>query len=187
MLKNKETLAAFTTLAIVFVTVLIPLVLIGIQIFNEAQDLYRQLTNNGGGEIAIFKSIEDFINGTIRNVFPNIHPVDISLSLDFDTYVKEGLNWLFRNVGSLVSSAASIALNFLIFLLAFFYLLKDGKKFKKKLVMLSPLPDKYDEEISDKLEIAVNSIIRGSITVALIQGFLTSIGFNIFGIRQRAQ
>lgn len=182
LMKHQESIAAVLTLLVVFFTVLIPLILIGAQIFREAQDLYVYLTNNGGGDINILVSIENNFNNFVRSIFPNIQPVNIASGIDFDLYIREGLNWLFRNVGSLLSSVTSITLNFLIFLLAFFYLLKDGKRFKKQLILLSPLPDKYDEEISDKLEIAINSIIKGSITVALIQGFLTGIGFNIFGV-----
>ncbi len=181
MMKHKESIAAGLTLFIVFVTVLIPLILIGTQIFREAQDLYVYLSNNGG-DINIFVNIENYFNNVIHKVFPSLEPLNIASSIDFDLYVREGLGWLFRNVGSLLSSAASFALNFLIFLLAFYYLLKDGKKFKKELVVLSPLPDKYDEEIASKLEIAINSIVRGSLTVAVIQGFLTGVGFNLFGI-----
>lgn len=179
---RKEGLAAFITIVVVSITVLIPLVLIGMQIFREAQDLYTYLTV-GDGKVAIFTNIENYLNTFIQNVFPEkIKPINLSLAFDFDSYVKDGLDWLFRNVGSLLSSVTGMTLNFLIFLFAFYYLLKDGDGFRKKLIKLSPLPDKYDEEISNKLEVAVNSIIRGSITVALIQGFLTGIGFYLFGI-----
>lgn len=179
-MKKWESLAAALTILLVFITVLIPLTFIGYQIFHEAQDLYLSIASEG--EVAVLSKIETFINTKIVSLIPGAQPVNFSEGSNIDTYVKESLNWLFRNVGSLLTSVTSFTLNFFIFLLAFFYLLKDGGRLKEELVFLSPLPDKYDEEISGKLEVAVNSIIRGSLTVAVIQGFLTGIGFATFGV-----
>ena len=69
-----------------------------------------------------------------------------------------------------------------IFLVALYYLFKDGHKLKKAVVALSPLRDIYDETIFSKLALAINSVIRGSLTVALVQGILTAVGFAIFGV-----
>mgnify|MGYP001572074651 FL=1 len=69
-----------------------------------------------------------------------------------------------------------------IFLVALYYLFKDGDKLKTAVVSLSPLQDIHDETIFNKLEVTINSVIRGSLAIALIQGILTAIGFAIFGV-----
>jgi predicted PurR-regulated permease PerM len=86
------------------------------------------------------------------------------------------------NLGRIFSSTASLALGLFISLVALFYLLRDGKRFKKTIMEASPLADKYDEQIMDKIERAVNSVIRGSLFTSLIKGVLATIGFMIFGI-----
>ena len=53
---------------------------------------------------------------------------------------------------------------------------------RKKLITLSPLADKYDEEISSRIGLAINSVIRGTLVLAIIQGFLTGIGLLLFGV-----
>jgi len=185
VVKNRRALAAILTILVVFSTVVAPLVLIGGQIFKEAQELYAYLTVQGG-DFAIATSLENFVNNLSSNFISSYKPLNISDKFDVNVYVQAVLNWLFKNVGSLLSSVASITVSSIVFLFAFYYLLKDGKKFKEKLIALSPLPDKHDEEISNKVEMAINYIIRGAISVALIQGFLTGLGFYLFGIQSPA-
>jgi predicted PurR-regulated permease PerM len=60
--------------------------------------------------------------------------------------------------------------------------LKDGRRFVKSLIALSPLADKYDQQIFDRMTVAINSVLRGQLFVALIQGFLSGLGFYIFGV-----
>ena len=69
-----------------------------------------------------------------------------------------------------------------IFLIAIYYLFKDGHKLKTAIIILSPLQDIHDETIFDKLALAINSVIRGNLAVALVQGVLTAIGFALFGV-----
>ena len=68
------------------------------------------------------------------------------------------------------------------FLISLFYFLRDGKSFTQYLKILSPLSDRQDEKILSRLFVAVNSVIKGALSIALIQGFLTGIGFWIFGV-----
>ena len=50
------------------------------------------------------------------------------------------------------------------------------------LIELSPLNDREDEGVFDRLELAVNSVIKGNLVIALVQGVLTTIGFMLFGV-----
>jgi predicted PurR-regulated permease PerM len=53
---------------------------------------------------------------------------------------------------------------------------------RKKIIEVSPFPRSQDEEIFTKLRMAIVSVVKGSMFVALIQGILTGLGFYIFGI-----
>ena len=68
------------------------------------------------------------------------------------------------------------------FLIAFYFFLKDGKKLKNYIVALSPLDDSDDELIVSRLKLAVSAAMKGNLLIGLIQGTLTGIGFAIFGV-----
>ncbi len=72
--------------------------------------------------------------------------------------------------------------NLLLVAVAFFFFLKDGTRFKESVIRLSPLNETYNHEITEKLEISIRSVLKGTLFIALIQGVLAGIGFLIFGI-----
>ena len=84
--------------------------------------------------------------------------------------------------GQIFSSISSLLLSLFIFFIALYYLLRDGKRVRQMLIELSPLNDREDEGVFDRLELAVNSVIKGNLVIALVQGVLTTIGFMLFGV-----
>ena len=87
-----------------------------------------------------------------------------------------------ENLSAVFSNVAKTTLGIFIFLIALYYLFKDGLKLKEAVVAFSPLKNTDDETIFTKLSSATNSVVKGTLLIALIQGILTAIGFIIFGI-----
>lgn len=168
------------TLAIVFIAVLIPLSFLVLQISLEAQDLYVYLTHEGN-RVQIIDTMNSIANRVSYKIFGESALISFD-SFDIATYIKSGLEWSFTNIDFVFSSFATIMFNAFILLIALFYMLKDGSRVRAMLTKLSPLNDEYDNLIFNKLERAINSVIRGSLVVAGIQGVLTGFGFFLFGI-----
>ena len=176
LVKGREGIASFLTLLIIIVFVFVPLVFLGLQISLEAKQLYLVLAE---------KNSQDAFLDVVRNIlnyFQSIIPFSSELTMDTDLYLKQGFNWLAQNFGAIFSGVANILIDFLIFLVALFFLFRDGYKLRRLLVKLSPLDDKDDNLILSKLEIAVNSVIKGRLLVAIVQGILIALGFFVFGI-----
>jgi len=163
--RERRGLAALLATVSVLIIVVVPIAFLSVQIFQEATQLYSSL------------DVEDVMQNLKRFI-----PVPVELSVDFSQYLKQGLNWLLQHLGSLFSNVAKVTLGIFVFLVALYYLFKDGQKLKKAIVALSPLQDVHDETIFSKLALAINSVIKGNLVVAFVQGILTAIGFTIFGV-----
>ena len=174
--RERSALAALLATISVLVVVIVPLTFLGVQIFQEATQLYSSLTQNGG-VTDLSRGVGDAIQSLKR-----FFPVPIEFSLDVNQYLKQGLSWLLQHLGPLFTNVAKAIVGVFIFLVALYYLFKDGHKLKAAVIALSPLQDIHDETIFKKLALAVDSIIKGSLAVALVQGILTAIGFTIFGV-----
>jgi len=174
--RQRQGIAALITAVIIITVVLVPVVLLGIQIFQEAQQLYSSVTEGGGKDniLNAVKEITDYLQKYI--------PVPIEFSLNFDKYLEHGLDWLLGNIGSVFSNFAKITLKLFIFLIALYYLLKDRETLKNAIVDISPLTDIDNEKILNIIKSAINSVIKGNLTVAVIQGVLTAAGFAVFGV-----
>lgn len=180
ILGDWPSVAALLTVVISVFIILLPLVLIAVLVGNEARDLYLSL-GEGSGRSAIaelFLRADELFSGTI----PGLGEFSRDISANIDTYTKEGLQWITQHTGAIFSSISSLILSFFIFFIALYYLLRDGKRVRQTLIDLSPLGDKEDEGVFERLELTVNSIIKGNLSIAFVQGVLTGIGFTLFGV-----
>ncbi|MCX6754686.1 MAG: AI-2E family transporter [Candidatus Nomurabacteria bacterium] len=174
--KQNKGLSAFITTLIVIITVITPFVLFSNQIFKEATILYSSIVNNGG-----LSNLSVFITSKLHILEKNI-PIPVDISFSFDEYLKSVLNWFINNTGSLFSNIISIAGSSLIFIITLYYLFKDGKELKEYIIKLSPLKYTHDQTIFTKLSLDINSVIIGSLLIAILQGIFIAIGFILFGI-----
>ncbi len=172
--------AAFLTVIVGVFAILLPLSLVGVLVGNEARGLYASLDQGSGRSViaGMFLQVDETFGGTI----PGLGEFSRDISVNVDTYAKEALQWITSHAGEIFSGVSQLLLSFFIFFIALYYLLRDGKRVRQILIDLSPLNDKDDEGVFDRLELAVNSVIKGNLMLALIQGVLTTVGFTIFGV-----
>lgn len=173
--RGRESLAASLTTIVAVILVLVPISILGTQIFKESSHLYQSLVSEGGSGFS--GSVENILN-QVRLILP----ISPEFEFDFGQYAKQGLEILIQNFGTVFSSFAKLLLNLLVFITAFYFFLKDGRKLKNYLVALSPLDDTNDELIVSRLKLAVSAAVKGNLTIGLIQGALTGVGFAIFGV-----
>ncbi len=168
-----EVFAAVMTLIVFLLILLGPLFLVGFQVASEIKSLYAKIA--GGGSFAFLNQITGYIESQVAVYIPNF-------SLNLSAYSEQVLRWVTGNTNAFFQGVGSFVLGIFLCLLAFYYFLKDGHMLKNFFLKTSPLPDEDDKKVLFKMKNAVNSIIRGSLAVAVIQGILTGIGFAIFGI-----
>ena len=173
-LNNKKLpnwLSAFLTIFLFTIVLCGPILGIGVIVFNQSQDVYHTVVNSGGAK-PFLSSIENKVN----NLLPE------AINLDINQKTKDFVFYVSKNIANIFSATISAFFSFLLMLLIIFYFLKDGKKWKKAIVILSPLEDKDDEKIISRLVFSVNAVIRGYLFISLVQGILMGIGLWLFDI-----
>ncbi len=168
---SPSSLSSLLTVILFSVMLCGPLLGIGVIIFNQSQDLYHAV--GGGGNVGPFL---DSIGDTINRFLPQ------GVSFDIQTKASEFISYVSGNVANIFSATLSAFFSFILMLLIVFYCLKDGTRWKRAIVILSPLGDKDDEKIMERLSVAVNGVIMGNLLIAFAQGILMGFGLWIFGI-----
>lgn len=164
-------LAALTTVLLFLIVLCGPLLSISALVFNQSQGLYESVTASGDVTPYIEK-----LNASVTSILP------AGVDFDVSKKVSELATTLSANVAKIFTATLSAFFGFLLMLLVIFYFLKDGAKWKKAIVVLSPLHDQDDEKIISRLKLAINGVIKGYLLVALIQGTLMGFGLWIFGV-----
>lgn len=178
--RGQKNIAALSAILIILVIVFVPLTLIGLKVFDQAQNLYVRVIESKN-ELNPIVRIENSIEEKIQDLFPQL-----SISLNIQETIALFFKWLTQNIGPIFQGLANILTSFLLGILAIYYLFKDGEKLKHLAFKISPLPDSINEEIFKKLKVAIGTVIQGSLIVAITQGVLAGIGFTIFGVPNAA-
>lgn len=164
-------LASLTTVLFFILVVCGPVLSVGAIIFNQSQDVYHTVSESGS-----IKPYVDKFNASIKSVLP------ANMDFNINEKLASMAGSISANIAKIFTATLSAFFSFLLMLLVIFYFLKDGPKWKKALVVLSPLHDRDDEKIISRLTMAVNGVIKGYLLVALIQGTLMGIGLWLFGV-----
>ncbi|HPS21521.1 MAG TPA: AI-2E family transporter [Candidatus Paceibacterota bacterium] len=164
-------LSAFLTTLFFFLIICLPLFGLGTLIFDQSQDLYYQIIS---GQKII--PTADSINSSINSYLPH------GLSFDINEKASSFVTFITNNVSKIFSTTLSTLFSFILILLSIFYFLKDGERWERALVKLSPLSDSDDKKIIHRLSQTINGVIKGYILIALIQGLLMGLGLYFFGV-----
>lgn len=169
--KGRRALASLLTVALTAIVIILPLSLLLGQAAREAIDLYGRLAIDP----AIFKgdilqTAEDAINRWAPT------PVDLN------KYVGQAVTLLAQHLSGILAGTVKTFVQLFLGVVAYYYMLKDGEEFVDTMVELSPLADREDRDIQHRLKTAIDSIVRGSLIIATIQGIASGIGLAIFGV-----
>lgn len=168
---RKRGIAAGLMVLFTFALVLLPFTLIGLQIASEAQTAYDDISSGNVTMLDLFHRVET----VVQNLVPG-------LELNLDQYISQGLQWMTGALRKLFTGTINTIIKFLLGSIAYYYMFKDGKRLVENIIVLSPLTETEDRKIAHKMSLAMNSVIRGSLIIALLQGIVTGIGLMIFGV-----
>ncbi|MES3005341.1 MAG: AI-2E family transporter [Patescibacteria group bacterium] len=170
--RGSKNIGALLTILFLVVVIILPLTFVAAQIFQETQGIYTHLTSSN--EVSI-----DQLSNSIQQRVSAIAP---DFNLNIREYAAAASAWIVARLGSFFSSTLDFVLKLILALVALFYFLRDGDKFREHISALSPLPQGEDETIIKSLKTSVKSVVVGSLIIALVQGLLAGIGFAIFGV-----
>lgn len=171
LFRGREGTAALATVLVVLIIIFTPLMVLGVKIFQEITNMYLALLDNGPDFGGVLARLESYLQRAVPGI-----------SVSLGEYLRQFISWLLKNISFIFTGLTQVALAIFLGLLGLYYLLKDGEKFESRLVSLLPLSPRYSQLILERLTATINSVIKGSLLIALVQGFLTGVGFWVFGV-----
>jgi predicted PurR-regulated permease PerM len=169
--KGRSTVSAVLVI-VALIFIIIPLLFIGFQIFNQAQGFFA-LTDVSQGQY--IQDIQNNVNGLITHIGP-------SFSFSVSDTIAKVQAYVSANIGGLVSQTAYIFFQTFFLLFALFFFLRDGEQMLDSVFSLSPFGREHSHEITDTTSRTIVSVIRGTLFVGLIRFALFAAAFYILGI-----
>ena len=165
-------LAAGLIVVIALIFVIIPILLFGLQILDQAQGFFS-LTQAGQADFLL--SLQQNIDALVQHVVP-------SFSFQIGDSVTRVQAFISDNLGSLLSQTMSIFFQTFFLLIAFFFFVRNGDRMLDSLVSLSPFSKEQNDEIVSSVYRTTTSLIREMFCVGLIRFALITGAFYLLGI-----
>jgi predicted PurR-regulated permease PerM len=172
--RKNRTLAALVTTVLVLLVIILPIVLMSSLVVREVVGFYQDLSAPGDHHL---ENILHFTESKVRVLMPDFQ-------INTDTQITLIGEWLANHLGAIFAGTLSTIFTFFIAILGSFYFFRDGKELMQMLIKASPLPDKEDEVIFERMVRSVRAVATGTLLLALMQGVLVTVGFSIFGIER---
>ncbi len=172
--RQNRSVAALLATVTVFFAIVIPTYLISNLLVNEFASFYAALESSQ--ELPIDRVFVD-IETALQRYIPDF---EFSVS----EQIRQSAGWFVGNLGKIFAGTISVIFLFFIALLGSFYLFRDGSRFTRWLIEVSPLPDDQDTVILDRVTRSIRSVATGTVLLSVVQGVTAAMGFSLFGIER---
>jgi predicted PurR-regulated permease PerM len=180
---GRENRAAGLTMLIITVAVVIPALIIGTMVVDQASAVYTSIRSGQINFASYFQQVHDALPNRIQRA------MDSAGLSSFERTQAQLSNVIGSRVSSIASQALSIGRDAFAFLLAFcialyvtFFLLRDGEGLGAAVRRALPLERSVTDRLVEKFVAVVRATIKGSVIVGLVQGGLGAITFWIVGL-----
>ncbi len=175
--------AAIGTLLIITFAVLLPALLIGSMVVEQAAELFFAFRDGRIDVGAWFIQIHDALPATIRSALDTSGFGTLGgLIEQAQQFAKESTGIIARQAVAIGGGALSFVLAFGVGLYVTYFLLRDGREIGAASVAALPMERAISAELAEKFLSIVRATIKGSVVVGLVQGALGAITFWIAGV-----
>ncbi len=166
--KGRSRLAAGLTTASIILILLVPLLLILLQAGAEGLVIYENIK---GASIDLHR-----IAGAIVDVADS---AGLSLSVDeVEKNIGDKVQqWLTPLALSTTQYVGSFLISLFVMIISLYYFLADGPAMVRTIMRLSPLDDKYEEQLVDQFQDLTRAVVIATLLSATVQGLLAGVGF----------
>lgn len=183
-LRQTPDLAAFETIFLVIVAVVVPFTLLGNELLNETTNVYKMVQT---GQLNVGRLFEDVYDALPQWVIRELDRFELTDLSTIQERVSAGFQrsaqFLAARALSLGHNTLNFALSLLIMLYLLFFLLRDGAELAALIRNAIPLRPEHRQALLDKLTAVIRATVKGNLLVAVMQGMLGALAFWFLGIR----
>jgi predicted PurR-regulated permease PerM len=180
--RGRENLAALLTCIMVVMLVIVPCLLLLGLLARESLELYEWINHKVEAGLLDSDKLKRAVD-LQKRLLPHVDLGQLELGKIL-TGLAGSLSGLLVNLSATALKMVTTTIwKFFLMLFALFYFLRDGAKFIRWVMHLSPLTRSLEEEILERFKGVSESAFYGTFLTALAQGFLGGIGFLIAGLQ----
>jgi predicted PurR-regulated permease PerM len=182
-LRGRDTLAALLTLAFILLLVVVPMVLVGGAMVNEIATFSQRVRAGDIDFRGYYQQILNALPVWLTDLAGRFGVLNVRDVLDkLSGALTQGGQEVATRALQIGQNTLMLVVNLAIMLYLLFFLLRDGQTLARLLRDHVPLAPDMTEDLSRKFATVVRATVKGSIVVAMVQGFLGGLALWVLGI-----
>ncbi|MFG6464737.1 AI-2E family transporter [Roseateles sp. DXS20W] len=182
--KQRRTLAALATLALIVLMVVLPLSLLATMLVKEGAALYQRVQSGETNFVRYFEQVVAVLPGWLHDLLAHFGLTDFNeLQTRITEAVARGSQAIATQVYSVGQNALDLVVGFFVMLYLAFFLLRDGAALSRRIRAAVPLAPEHRGQLAAKFITVIRATVKGNILVAATQGALGGLAFWFFGIK----
>lgn len=183
-LRGRRNLAAFITLLLIILIVIIPVALISGSLIQEGIAIYKRMESGELNLGAYFAQIIDALPPVVHDTLTRFGLSDaFSIREKLSAGALQASKFIATRAVSVGQNTFSFLVGMAVMLYLLFFLLRDGSKLAAKSRQVIPLSNEHQQHLTQKFTTVVRATVKGNIVIAMIQGALGGIVFWLLGIQ----
>lgn len=181
---RRRNLAAFLTLCLCLLVVIIPVALIALSLVQEATVTYERLRSGQMSYGAYVQQVLAALPDWALSLLDRLHLTSMDEVQERLTSVgAQASQFLATKALDVGQNTLQFVVSFGVMLYLLFFLLRDGPRLAARLREAIPLDDRHKRELSAKFTTVIRATVKGNIVVAAAQGALGGLIFWLLGIQ----
>lgn len=170
--------AAFLTLLLVIMLVIVPAIMLGSALVGEATDVYERIRSGDIDIERILSALEGTLPNWLQSQITEWGYGDIeAIRPRIEEAVAGSLEFVISQAFSVGQGAFRFMLALGVMLYLTFFLLRDGAQLGQQIENVIPLSSQRREILANKFFVVIRATIKGSFVVAILQGTIGGLIF----------
>ena len=180
---QKRTLAAFVTLSIILVLVILPVGLISALLTQEAANMYQRVQSGDLSFTRYFQQIYSALPSWVSQILDRSGLDNLGLIQErITSSLTQGSQFIATQALSIGQNAFDFFVSFFIMLYLLFFFLRDGGALSRRIKEAIPLEAEIKRQLFSKFTTVIRATVKGNIVVAVVQGALGGLILWFLGI-----
>jgi len=181
----RKNLAAFITLMICLVVVILPLTLLTNSLLQEGSALYQRIESGELKPGVLFRQAMGWLPSWAVSELHRFGITDIgTIQKKITASGGQAGQFLAAQAVNLGQNTMNLFIGFGIMLYLLFFLLRDGRVFAAKIGEAIPLSPENKRNLRDRFTATIRATIKGNLIVAAVQGGLEGVILAFLGVQE---
>lgn len=183
-MRHRRNLAAFTTLFLCLIIVIIPVTVMTISLLQEGVIVYQKIRSGELNFGVYFQQMMSAAPPWMLSLLDRSGITNISELRDMlSSGVLQGSQFIATHALNIGQNTFEFVISFGIMLYLLFFLLRDGDSLAAKIKQAIPLSMEHKRHLFSKFTTVIRATVKGNVVVAAIQGALGGVMFSFLGIQ----